>query len=118
MRSNEERVAAVKRRMAQLEEQKRRRRSRIAALSSVTVCLAIIVAAAFAIPGIAARFAAGDYAGYETAASIFGGSVAIGYIVIGLLAFVLGVLVTVLCFKLRDNQKKDGETEESDGGAD
>ena len=111
MRSKEERVAAVKQRVIQLEVRRQQRRNRTTVLASVTVCLTIIVAAAFVMPNITARLAAGDYAGYETAASIFGGSVAIGYVVIGLLAFVLGVLTTVLCFKLRDSQKKDSKTE-------
>ena len=52
-------------------------------------------------PGIAANIQTGDYSGFETAASMYGGGAALGYIVIGLLAFLLGVCVTVLCFRLR-----------------
>ncbi len=115
MRSNEERVAAVKRRVARIERRKRQRRNRIVALSSVAACLVGIVGAAFAMPGISEKLIALDYAGYETAASIFGGSAAAGYIVIGLLAFVLGVCVTVLCFKRKAFREKDGKTEDGDG---
>ena len=45
---------------------------------------------------------------------------ALGYIVIGLLAFLLGVCVTVLCFQLRQMNREDGQNGESDGihGAD
>ena len=57
----------------------------------------------------------GNYTEYETAASIFGGSAVAGYIIIGLLAFVLGVCVTILCFKLKAFQKKDKETGDGDG---
>ena len=42
-------------------------------------------------------------------------SAAAGYIIIGLLAFVLGVCVTVLCFGLKAFQKKDEETGDGDG---
>lgn len=115
MRSNEERVSAVKRRVAQIERQKRQRRNRIVALLSVAACLAIIVGASFAMSGISGELIAGDYTGYETTASIFSGSAAAGYIIIGLLAFVLGVCVTLLCFKLKVFRKKDEETEDSDG---
>lgn len=115
MRSNEERVAAVKRRVAQIEGQKRRRRVRIAALSAAAACLIVIVGLSLAMPWISKKLAAGDYAGYETAASMFGGSTAAGYIIIGLLAFVLGVCVTVLCFKLKAFQKEDEETGDGDG---
>lgn len=115
MRSNEERVAAVKRRAAQIEQQKRQRKKRIVALSAAAACLVVIVGASFAMPGISEKLIASDYAGYETAASIFGGSAAAGYIIIGLLAFVLGVCVTILCFKLKAFRKKDEETEDDDG---
>ena len=46
---------------------------------------------------------------------MFGGSAAAGYIIIGLLAFVLGVCVTILCFKLKAFQKEDEETGDGDG---
>lgn len=114
MRSTEERAAAVRRRVAQIERRKRQRRNRIAALSSVAACFAVIVGMSFVMPGISEKLTAGDYAGYETAASIFGGSAAAGYIIIGLLAFVLGVCVTVLCFRLKVFQKKNEETGDSD----
>ena len=38
-----------------------------------------------------------------------------GYIVIGLLAFLLGVCVTVLCFRLRQMSREDGQDKESEG---
>ena len=115
MRSHEERAAAVKQRMAQIERQKRQRRNRLLALSSVAACLAVIVGVSFAMPGISEKLAAGNYTEYETAASIFGSSAVTGYIIIGLLAFVLGVCVTVLCFKLKAFWKKDGERSDGDG---
>ena len=65
-------------------------------------------------PGIAARIQTGDYSGFETAASMYGGGAALGYIVIGLLAFLLGVCVTVLCFRLRQMNREDGQDEESE----
>ena len=65
-------------------------------------------------PGIASRIQTGDYSGFETAASIFHGGAALGYIVIGLLAFLLGVCVTVLCFRLRQMNREDGQNEESE----
>lgn len=112
MRSNEERVTAVRRRVAQIERQKRHRKNRIIALAAMAACLVVIVGASFALPGISEKMIIGGYAGYETAASIFSDSAAVGYIIIGLLAFVLGVCVTVLCFKLRKFRKKDEETED------
>ena len=112
MRSHEERVVETKRRIAKIEREKRRRRDKITMISAVAACLALLIGASLAMPGIAANIQTGNYSGFETAASIFHGGAALGYIVIGLLAFLLGVCVTVLCFRLRQMSREDGQDEE------
>ena len=114
MRSHEERVAETKRRIAKIEREKRLRRNTITMASAVAACLALLVGASLAMPGITANIQTGDYSGFETAASIFHGGAALGYIVIGLLAFLLGVCVTVLCFRLRQMNREDGQDKESE----
>ena len=120
MRSHEERVAEAKRRIAKIERAKRRRRNTIVMASAVAACLVLLIGASLAMPGIAANIQAGDYSGFETAASIFHSGTALGYIVIGLLAFLLGVCVTVLCFRLHQMNREDDQNKESEGihGAD
>ena len=120
MRSHEERVTETKRRIAKIEQEKRLRRNTITMASAVAACLALLIGASFAMPGIAARIQINDYAGFETTASMYGGGAALGYIVIGLLAFLLGVCVTVLCFRLRQMSREDDQNNESEGihGAD
>ena len=120
MRSHEERVAETKRRIAKMEREKRRRRNTITLASAVAACLALLIGASLAMPGIAMRIQTGDYSGFETAASMYGGGAALGYIVIGLLAFLLGVCVTILCFRLRQMNREDDQNKESEGihGAD
>ena len=119
MRSHEERGAETKRRIAKIEREKRLRRNKITMASAVAACLVLLIGASLAMPGIAASIRTGDYSGFETAASMYGGG-ALGYIVIGRLAFLLGVCVTVLCFRLRQMNREDGQDEESEGihGAD
>ena len=114
MRSHEERVVEAKRRIAKIEREKRRRRDTITIASAVAACLALLIGASLAMPGIAASIQTCDYSGFETAASIFHGGAALGYIVIGLLAFLLGVCVTVLCFRLRQINREDGQDRESE----
>ena len=119
MRSHEERVVEAKRRIAKIEREKRRRNT-ITIASAVAACLALLIGASLAMPGIAANIQTGNYSGFETAASMYGGGAALGYIVIGLLAFLLGVCVTVLCFRLRQISREDDQNKESEGihGAD
>ena len=114
MRSHEERVAETKRRIAARQREKRRRRNTITMVSAVAACLALIVGVSFVMPDIAVKIQTGGYAGFETAASVFHGGAALGYIVIGLLAFLLGVCVTVLCFRLRQMNQDDTQDKESE----
>ena len=120
MRSHEERDAETKQRIAKIEWEKRLRRNTITMASAVAVCLVLLIGASLAMPGIAAKIQAGDYSGFETAASMYGGGAALGYIVIGILAFLLGVCVTVLCFRLQQISREDDQNKESEGihGAD
>ena len=120
MRSHEERVAEAKRRIAAGEQENRRQRDRRTVALAAAACLALLVGASLAMPGIAARIQINDYAGFETAAGIFRSSAALGYIVIGLFAFLLGVCVTVLCFRLLQMHREDRRDTESEGrhGAD
>ena len=108
------------RRIAKIEREKRLRRNTVTMASAVAACLALLVGVCLAMPGIAAKIQTGDYYGFEMAASIFHGGAALGYIVIGLLAFLLGVCVTVLCFRLRQMNREDDQNNESEGihGAD
>ena len=114
MRNPEERVAETKRRIAKIEREKRLRRDKITMVSAAAACLVLLIGASLAMPGIAARAQAGDYAGFETAASMYGGGAALGYIVIGLLAFLLGVCVTVLCFRIRQLSRENAQDKESE----
>ena len=114
MRSHEERVVETKRRIAKIEREKRLRRNTLAMASAVAACLVLLIGASFVMPGIATNIQTGDNAGFETAASIFHGGAALGYIVIGLLAFLLGVCVTVLCFRLRQMNRDDTQDKESE----
>ena len=120
MRSHEERITEAKRRIAKTGREKRLRRNTITMASAVAACLALLIGASLAMPGIAANIQTGNYSGFETAASMYGGGAALGYIVIGLLAFLLGVCVTVLCFRLRQMNREDEQNKEREGihGAD
>ena len=114
MRSHEDRVAETKRRITKIEREKRLRRNTITMASAVAACLVLLIGASLAMPGIAANIQTGDYSGFETAASIFHGGTALGYIVIGLLAFLLGVCVTVLCFRIRQLSRENAQDKEGE----
>lgn len=56
---------------------------------------------------------------YKAAASIFGDGTGAGYILIALIAFVLGVCITVFCYRIRryvehSNRSKNDQEEKND----
>ena len=114
MLKNEERIAEVKRRIGEKERRQRLRYRQIVSAFCIAACLAVIVGVSFVMPGIAGQIAPGTSSGFETAATILGGGTALGYMVIGLLAFILGVCVTILCFRIRQLNKEE-QTEEQKG---
>ena len=109
MRTNEERIAAVHARAAELKRKSGRTRIRIAGGVSAACSLAVLVLLSVRIPAVSGSLPAGS-AGPGMSASIFTGSGALGYLVIAVTAFLLGASVTMFCFCLRRRQeKKDGE---------
>ena len=79
-------------------------------------CLALLAGVSIAMPGMTAQLQPDSCTGFETAASMYGGGDALGYIIVGLLAFLLGVCMTILCFRLR--QMERDEKDEGQHGAD
>lgn len=107
MQKNEQRVAAVKRRVVQIERQRKRRRARLYKAGAGAACFLLIVALAAVMPEVAAA-AGEDYAHYAMAASIFGDGASLGYVVVGAVAFALGVAFALFCIRMRPDQGEDG----------
>ena len=103
MRTNEERIAAMHRRAAELERKKRERVARVLSFSAVAACLVMIIGLSFSIPRVMDTM---DISGMARVmegmnASLFATAGVLGYVVTGILAFLLGIAVTVLCFRLK-----------------
>mgnify|MGYP000034872910 CR=1 FL=1 len=75
---------------------------------------AVIFGASFVMPGISGQMVPGNSSGYETAATILGGGTAPEYIIIGLLSFLLGVCVTILCFRVHLLDKEEQAEQRGD----
>ncbi|MBE6910372.1 MAG: DUF4179 domain-containing protein [Ruminococcaceae bacterium] len=110
MRDTEERMAQMKRRVDALEKKRRRR----IAAASAAACLLAVVGASLAMPGWIERLPAAALPN-GAAASLFAEHAALGYLVIGILAFLLGVSVTILCFRMA-MRSRSGRGEAHDRG--
>lgn len=109
MRMNEERVAELHQRMRARERMKERRRCRALGAGAAAAGIALVVAFAAMISQTPVQAPVAASGG--VAASIFAENAALGCVVVGLLAFCLGALVTALCFRLK-NHAEDGEDDD------
>jgi|LSQX01.1.fsa_nt_gb uncharacterized membrane protein len=112
MRNTEERVAAVNKRLKEIEGQKLTRRNRIIGILSVAASLLLITGLSFVMAKVVEGMPDSEYAYFGAEASIFDVHGGYGYALIGLLAFSLGVSVTILSYRIRlRNQKDRGDAE-------
>lgn len=116
MRNLDERMGAVKQRAVQLEREKRKRRIRVLKVGMVAACLAMVVGLGFFMPWFLPEHVSGVRYDSGMVAGIFEENKSLGYIVVGVLAFVLGICVTVVCYKVRfleEEQKNSEERQDS-----
>ena len=102
MRSTDERMEAVLGRARAREALVRRRRQRAVAVGGGALSVVAVVVAGIGVAtGFGASSAAAGSAGPSgLMGSVFAGSPALGYIVVGLLGIVLGVAVATLAYRL------------------
>ena len=100
MRTNEERITALHERAGKLSRERRRRQFAAVCAASAAVCIGLLIGLACLIPKTVENPTV-EYAKNSLNASIFSGSNMLGFIVIVILAFLLGITVTVFCFRLK-----------------
>lgn len=109
MLTDEERIKAMHDRARDINRQRKNRKVAAARILSTAFCLMIVITTALLMP----KFNDVNVSGSDSAsmnASIFSGTAALGYIVIGILAFILGVGVTIFCFRFKKKQEEDDST--------
>ena len=102
--TNEEIIGEDLKRSDKVRDERNRRSTRYLATASAVLFAALIAVIAFAPSGMS-----GTYAGGTVYGSLLLGREAGGYVLAAVIAFVLGVTVTILCLKHRSNGffKKD-----------
>ena len=107
MRTNEERAGLIHKRTAEIKRERQKKNQRALDMICIAACLILVVGIGsfmpgwtVGIPGVAVHHASGPGT----------------YVVIGLLAFVIGVTVTVLCIRLTN--KSTNRTERAEESED
>lgn len=104
MRSSDEQFQMVLARADRLREIQAARKAAMAWALSAVACLALLIAVVRIIPRTSAAAIAAGSAQYG---SLLLGAPYMGYVVVGVLAFLLGICVTLLCRQLRRLREKE-----------
>lgn len=112
MLTDKELTNELHRRAARIRYERKRRIAYISAVAGAAVSLAIVIALAAVMPGIAESIGAAPVTGMS--ASILADGGALGYVVIGLIAFLLGISLTIFCVKLKKWKEDDKELKQED----
>ena len=99
MRTSEQRVEELHRRMVHRDKEKALRGYRIQRNVAFVVCFALAVMTAFVAARVPIRYPVVGSNG--ASGSLFANSAFLTYVVVALLAFCLGAFVTIFCFRLR-----------------
>ncbi len=107
MQSTDERFVAIQDRTKEIEYQKKQRKYRMVMILSTVFCLFLLIGLALSLPNVMNDKTTTVYNNTRDFGSIFSNSGELGYVLIALLAFWLGVSVTLLSISLRKRFKSD-----------
>ena len=116
MLTNEEKIKKIHARTAELKAEKNRRRIKIYSAVSMAACVALIIGLAVIMPDLNDKLVSAP-SSESMRGSILSENGILGYIIIGIVAFILGISVTVFCFKLkkwRDSSASDDREDDDD----
>ena len=115
MRTNEERAGLIHKRTAEIKRERQKRKQRALDMICIAACLILVVGIGSFMPGLSVDIVGGEVHHVSGAASLVGSHAALGYILMGLLSFLLGVCVTVLLYRLRRrNERKQRENSDDE----
>lgn len=115
MRTSEERTALIHRRTLEIKQEQKKKRQKVVETVSVAVCIVLVCAMGLWMPELIGGSVQRS-GGYHTgAASLIGSHEQLGYILMGILSFLLGVCVTVLLYHLhRRGMEKHREDQDDE----
>lgn len=114
MRTNEERTRLIRQRTRAIRQARAQMRRRLVSAAGLTVCLLAVVCIGMLMPGLMDGVAALPVSHTSGAASLVAGHTALGYILMGLLSFFLGVCITVLLYRLRRRSERRREDKDDE----
>lgn len=106
MRTPEERIRLIQKRTAELKRKKQRQKQWMIDTASTAACLLLVVGLSFCMPVLMDSFSEIPVHHASGAASIIGNHVWLGYIIIAVFSFLLGMSLTTLLYRLHRRNKR------------
>lgn len=114
MMTDEERIRRIHRRTEEIRKQDRQKKQFLLELGCVAACVAIIICIGVYMPSLTGGLSFQNVQNSTATASIIAKNNALGYIIMGILSFVLGVCVTILMYRLRERGRQDKQERDTD----
>ena len=115
MRTSEERARLIHRRTAEIKQEHRKKKQQGLYAVCMAACLFLAIGIGAMMPGLMRNTADGNVVHPAGTASLLGSHAALGHIIMGLLAFLLGVCVTVLLYRLHRRCERQKQEDAGDG---
>ena len=106
MRTNEERAGLVHKRTAEIKAKRQNKKQRAGDAICIEVCRSLVVETGSLMSGWTAGLTGSEVQHASGAASLVGSHAELGYILMGLFSFILGICVTVLLYRLHRRNKR------------
>lgn len=108
MRSTDERMVQIQKRAEAIQKQNERKKCRGLVAAAYLVCMGLIVASSYFLAEEAAETSLVQAPAGSVASTFAMGSLW-GYVSVGIVAFLLGVSVTLLCRVFREKRREEDE---------
>lgn len=107
MSTGKDRMDLIFQRTEEIREEQKRKKQRWMQVGCMAFCLVLVISLSACMPGWMEQAASGSVAHHSGAASLIANQAQTGYIVVGLISFLLGCIATVLLYRIKEkNQKK------------
>lgn len=117
MMTEEERIQRIRRRTAEIRKHDQKQKQFLGDLGCVAACLVVIICIGLYMPSVTESLSLQNLKELRhssVTASIIGQNGALGYIIMGILSFVLGVCVTVILYRIRERSRQNRDERNPD----
>ena len=110
MRTDEERILKIHSRAKELKEENQRKQSLLITGASALGCIALIIIISLSAASVS-DFSVAEAGAQGMRASMLSGNSALKFVVVGILAFMLGCSFTIFCMKFKNKQDNEEKGE-------